>query len=259
MLLQTDHLTVCFHPQTVLRDISFGIAPGETVAIIGESGCGKTVLLKNLIGLIRPTDGVIRFDGQDITQLSDAELAQIRIRYGFVFQQAALFDSMTIEDNLLFPMIQHSKLPREQMSKTIRALLEEVGLSENVLTKKPAELSGGMRKRVGIARALVLNPEIMLYDEPTTGLDPIMTDVINKLMRQMGRDHDITSIIVTHDMSTVRDVATRVIMLYPIARLKPDENQILYDGDPCGIEQCSDPRVLDFVHGDGSSRLREGM
>ena len=212
--------------------------------------------MKNLIGLIRPTEGVIRFDGQDITQMSDADLARTRIRYGFVFQQAALFDSMTIEENLLFPMIQHSKQAREQMLETIHRLLDEVGLSQNVLTKKPAELSGGMRKRVGIARALVLSPEIMLYDEPTTGLDPIMTDVINKIMHQMGVDHDITSIIVTHDMSTVRNVATRVIMLYPTARLSSEEPQIFYDGDPREIEHCPDPRVLDFVHGDGSSRLR---
>ena len=170
---------------------------------------------------------------------------------------AALFDSMTIEENLLVPLVQHTKLPRQEMMERILRLLDEVGLSTNVLPKRPAELSGGMRKRVGIARALVLQPKIVLYDEPTTGLDPIMTDVINRLMAHMARIYEITSVIVTHDMTTVRNVADRVVMLYPTARLKRNEPQILFNGPAKTIERSRDPRIRDFVFGDGSSRLKE--
>jgi len=186
-LLKVEDLTVTFNTQNVLRNISFEISPGERLAIIGESGCGKTVLLKNLIGLIQPTRGRVLFEGTELGKLDEAELARIRINYGFVFQMAALFDSMTIEENLLFPMLQHTKQSRQTMMTTVLKLLDEVGLSSNVLSKRPAELSGGMRKRVGIARALVLQPKIVLYDEPTTGLDPIMTDVINRLMAKMAK------------------------------------------------------------------------
>lgn len=256
-LLRVDNLTVTFGLQNVLRNISFNVGAGETLAVIGESGCGKTVLLKNLIGLIPPTSGKIHFDGQEITSMNETELAAIRMHYGFVFQMAALFDSMTIEENLLFPMVQHTKQSRQEMMTTILRLLDEVGLSTNVLPKRPAELSGGMRKRVGIARALVLHPKIVLYDEPTTGLDPIMTDVINRLMAHMAKTYGITSIIVTHDMTTVRNVADRVIMLYPTARLKPKEAQILFDGPASEIEKSPEPRIHDFVFGDGTSRLRE--
>lgn len=241
----------------MLRNLTFDIARGETVAIIGESGCGKTVLLKNLIGLIRPTSGAIRFEGRNIPDLAEDELARTRTRYGFVFQQAALFDSMTILQNLMFPKVQHTQETQEEILETVKKLVTEVGLPMNVLEKKPAELSGGMRKRVGIARALVMNPELMLYDEPTTGLDPIMTDVINELMLRTAREHPVTSIIVTHDMSTVRKVANRVIMLYPLTHLAPDEPQVLFDGPSNQIEQCTDPRVRDFISGNGTSRIRE--
>ena len=256
-ILQVEHVSVQFGRLRVLRDLTFSVAKGETLAIIGESGCGKTVLLKNLIGLIHPTSGRICFDGLDIPELADDELANVRRRYGFVFQQAALFDSMTVEQNLLFSKVQHTEEPYEESLEGVKKLLGEVGLRENVLPKRPAELSGGMRKRVGLARALVLNPELMLYDEPTTGLDPIMTDVINELMVRTAHEHAVTSVIVTHDMSTVRKVADRVIMLYPLGRLHADEPQILYDGDADKIELCTDSRVQNFIHGNGRSRLAE--
>ncbi len=256
-ILAIRKLTVRFGRQTVLRDLNFTVARGETVAIIGESGCGKTVLLKNIIALQRPTFGHVLFDGQDLSRMTEDNLAKERTRFGFVFQQAALFDSMTIQQNLAFPRVQHTKETEADVLTVIRKLLQEVGLKENVLSRKPAELSGGMRKRVGLARALVMNPEMMLYDEPTTGLDPIMTDVINELILRTSVEHPVTSVVVTHDMSTVRKVADRVIMLYPLARLRDDEPQILFDGKPEAMDACPDIRVRQFITGDGADRMKE--
>ena len=216
-LLEAEGLHVDFGRQVVLRNIDLCIHPGETVAIIGESGCGKTVLLKSLIGLQRPTRGTIRFDGRDLAALHERELTRQRRRIGFVFQQAALFDSMTVAQNVAFPLREHSKKRPDQVREIVLARLAEVGLPEGVVTKKPAELSGGMRKRVGLARALALEPEAILYDEPTTGLDPIMSDVINELILHTCNTRNVTSIVVTHDMRTARRVAHRVIMLYPAA------------------------------------------
>lgn len=256
-LLRIEGLHVCFGRQTVLRDINLDIRRGETVAILGESGCGKTVLLKTIVGLQRPSMGRVLFDGRNLQQLAAAELARQRTRFGFVFQQAALFDSMTIGENIAFPLRQHTDMSRERIAEVVLRRLAEVGLPESVLTKKPGELSGGMRKRVGLARALALEPEVMLYDEPTTGLDPIMSDVINELMLRTRSAHSVTSIIVTHDMRTAVKVADRVVMLYPLARLEPGERQILYDGPPQAIEEAADIRVIQFVRGEAGERLME--
>lgn len=257
VLLEVDQLTVAFGRQVVLRDLSLKIRRGETVAILGESGCGKTVLLKTLVALQRPTRGRVIFDGQDLFQLSPAELARQRIRMGFVFQQAALFDSMTIGENIAFPLRQHRQMSEEEIQAVVRARTAEVGLPESVLKKKPGEISGGMRKRVGLARALALEPELMLYDEPTTGLDPIMSDVINELILRTRRQHPVTSVLVTHDMRTALKVADRIIMLYPLARLRAGESQILYDGPASQIEQAADKRVIQFVRGEAGERLME--
>ena len=256
-LLRVRGLHVQFGPQTVLRDLNFSIPRGQTVAIIGESGCGKTVLLKSLIGLIKPTSGTAEFDGQNLQKLSDKELVQQRIRFGYLFQNAALFDSMTIGQNVAFPLRQHKRSNDAEVQEVVLARLAEVGLPDSVVVKKPAELSGGMRKRVGLARALVLNPELMLYDEPTTGLDPIMADVINELIMSTRRTHLVTSLVVTHDMRTARKVADRVLMLYPLSRLEPDEAQIVYDGPPSELDNCRDKRVRQFVHGEAGQRLME--
>ncbi len=256
-LLRIEGLHVRFGRQTVLRDINLDIRRGETVAILGESGCGKTVLLKTIVGLQRPSMGRVLFDGRNLQQLAAAELARQRTRFGFVFQQAALFDSMTIGENIAFPLRQHTDMSRERIAEVVLRRLAEVGLPESVLTKKPGELSGGMRKRVGLARALALEPEVMLYDEPTTGLDPIMSDVINELMLRTRAAHSVTSIIVTHDMRTAVKVADRVVMLYPLARLEPGERQILYDGPPQAIEEAADIRVIQFVRGEAGERLME--
>lgn len=256
-LVRLEGVDIIFGQNHVLRDIEIDIPRGQTVAVIGESGCGKTVLLKTIIGLLSPDSGTVTFDGHDLAKLSDKELTRQRIRFGFVFQQAALFDSMTIAQNVAFPLRQHSSKSMAEIREIVIARLAEVGLSENILSKKPAELSGGMRKRVGLARALALEPEIMLYDEPTTGLDPIMSDVINELILNTRRQHPVTSIVVTHDMRTAKKVADRAIMLYPTARLEPGEPQILYDGPADEIEHADDARVTQFVRGEARERLME--
>jgi len=248
---------VAFEGHLVLQNIHLQIPRGQTLAVIGESGCGKTVLLKTLIGLIRPSRGQVLFDGLNLSRLGEKDLTRQRKRFGFLFQQAALFDSMTVYQNVAFPLRQHTGKTEEEIQEIVLARLAEVGLSPKILTKYPAELSGGMRKRVGLARALVLEPEVMLYDEPTTGLDPIMSDVINELILAVRQRHPVTSIVVTHDMRTAQKTADRVVMLYPLARLRPREAQILYDGPPDQMEKSSDPRVRDFVRGEATERLLE--
>ncbi|MDR2704697.1 MAG: ATP-binding cassette domain-containing protein [Planctomycetaceae bacterium] len=246
-ILQAENLSIRFGSNSVLRDIDFSVFKGETIAIIGESGCGKTVLLKTLIGLNEPDNGRILFDSNDLNKLSYFDLARIRTRYGFVFQQAALFDSMTIRENIAFSLVQHTTKSKKEINEIVERLVNEVGLSPQVLDKKPAELSGGMRKRVGFARALALEPELILYDEPTTGLDPIMSNVINELMIETHTRYNVTSIMVTHDMKSACKVAGRIIMLYPIAKLKESEPQIIFDGTIEELKISKDQRVQQFL------------
>lgn len=250
-------LSVQFGNQQVLRDINLSVPRGQTLAIIGESGCGKTVLLKTLIGLVRPTAGRVEFDHGDIAELNDRALTELRVRYGFVFQNAALFDSMTVGQNVAFPLRQHRSYTPAEIKEIVHERLAEVGLPDSIVEKKPAELSGGMRKRVGLARALVLDPELMLYDEPTTGLDPIMSDVINELILRTRRRYTVTSIVVTHDMRTARKVADRVVMLYPLARRRTNDPQVLFDGPPSQLERSEDRLVTQFVRGEARDRLME--
>lgn len=256
-MVELRQVDVVFGRVQVLRDINLVLPRGQTLVVIGESGCGKTVLLKTIIGLLRPTRGQVLFDGKDLAKMTEAELTHERIRFGFVFQGSALFDSMTIGQNVGFPLREHRRSSPAQLHEAVVSRLAEVGLPESIIDKKPAELSGGMRKRVGLARALALSPELILYDEPTTGLDPIMSDVINELIVRTRSQYSVTSVVVTHDMRTARKVGDRVIMLYPTSRLEPDEPQIVFDGSSGSIEQSSDPRVTQFVHGEAGERLME--
>ncbi len=257
-LIEVDNLRVEFDGHVILSDITRSITRGQTVAVIGESGCGKTVFMKTLVGLIKPTRGHILFDGVDLSQLSPAELAQVRRRFGFVFQHAALFDSMNIFDNVAFPIRQNEPDTDEnEVRQRVRQHLIEVGLPEEVARKFPAEISGGMQKRVGLARALVLKPELIVYDEPTTGLDPIMSDVINELILNTRRTYPVTSVVVTHDMHTARKVSDRVMMFFPRRMLDEGQSQILFDGPPSGLEHADDRRVRQFVRGEAGDRIRE--
>ncbi|MFP6670601.1 MAG: ABC transporter ATP-binding protein [Pirellulaceae bacterium] len=257
LMLSIQGLGISFGAHEVLRNINLQVPRGQTLAIIGESGCGKTVLLKALIQLIEPTTGKVFFDGQDLSTLNMHELAKQRTRFGFIFQQAALFDSMTIGQNVAFPLLQHTDLSEAEIQQRVLDQLADVGLPDSVIDKKPAELSGGMRKRVGVARALMLNPELVLYDEPTTGLDPIVSDVINELILRSRRRYCVTSIVVTHDMRTARKVADRVVMLYPTSRLSVDEPQVIFDGPPSELDRTEDRRVVQFVRGEAGARLME--
>lgn len=253
--LELQHVSVEFAGNRVLQDIHVSIRRGQTVGIIGESGCGKTVTLKLIIGLLQPTQGRVRFDGRYLDELSDKEMTQQRLRFGFLFQGAALFDSLTVYENVAFSLREQGHLSPSQIREVVLHRLQEVGLPPGVELRKPAQLSGGMKKRVGLARALVVDPEVMLYDEPTTGLDPIMSDVINELILQTRRRRPVTGIVVTHDMRTVQKVADRVIMFYPLARLRPGEPQILFDGPPETLHTCEDSRVRQFIEGQAQERL----
>jgi phospholipid/cholesterol/gamma-HCH transport system ATP-binding protein len=246
-LVELDRVSVRFGTQPVLRDVSLSIHRGETLLVIGESGCGKTVLLKLVVGLLPPTAGRVVLEGRDLADRPPADLIGVRRRFGFLFQGAALFDSLTVYENVAYPLRALHSLAEADIRSRVMERLKEVGLADTAATKMPAELSGGMRKRVGLARALALDPEVMLYDEPTTGLDPVMTELINELILQTRERRPVTSVIVTHEMKTVRRVADRVAMLYPLARLGPDDPQVIYDGPAAGLEAAPDTRVRRFV------------
>lgn len=256
-VIELRRLSRAFGSHPVLRDISLAVHPGETVAVIGESGCGKSVLLKLIIGMLDPTGGDVNWFGKSLKQRREAEVHRDRLRFGYLFQSAALFDSLTVFENIAFGLRQNTRMTDSQITQIVHDRLKDVGLTLTAASKKPAELSGGMKKRVGLARALALNPEIVLYDEPTTGLDPIMTDVINELILRTRERQPVSSIVVTHEMSTVRKVADRVVMLYPLSRLRPEESQIVFAGTADDAFSTPDPRVSQFVHGQARERLME--
>lgn len=235
------NLTKKFGEKLVLDNISLSIEKGKTTVIIGPSGCGKTVLLKHLIVLLRPTSGDVYLDQQRIDNLNEDELNQVRTRYGFLFQGGALFDSISVFENIIFPITQHYKITDwGEIDALVKNKLSMVGL-DGFQGFYPAKLSGGEKKRVALARAIALNPEIILYDEPTTGLDPIRSDVINELILKLQKELGITSVVVTHDMTSAYKIADRIIMLH--------KGKILADGDADYIRNHPHPVVQQFIHG----------
>lgn len=256
-LLELKNVSRQFKRQHVLRDINLQVHSGETLVLIGESGCGKSVTTKLLAGMLNPTRGDVFWEGTNVSSFSAEDLRRKRLKIGYLFQSAALFDSMTVYENVAFGLHQNTDLKERQIRDIVSSRLVDVGLSIDVSRKKPSELSGGMRKRVGLARALAIAPDIIIYDEPTTGLDPVMSDVINELILTIRDRRPVTSIVVTHDMHTVRKVADRIVMLYPLARLQPDESQVIFEGTADEAFHAEDARVYSFVHGDASQRLQE--
>jgi len=237
-IIRIEGLHKRFGDRKALEDINLEIYPGEIMVIMGPSGCGKTVLLKHLIGLLRPDAGEVVVDGQRISSLGEGELNRLRQRIGIVFQTSALFDSMTVGENVAFPLRQHRRLPEAEIQRLVREKLEMVGMAgtENLF---PSELSGGMRKRVAIARAVILNPEILLYDEPTAGLDPIMSRIIDELILRLRGDLGVTSLVVTHDLHTAFSVADRIAVL--------DEGRIIEVGTREEIQNSKNPIVVRFL------------
>lgn len=245
-------INVCksFDGHKVLDNLNLNIRDGETTVIIGRSGCGKSVLLKHMIGLLKPDSGHVLINGKDTTRMDEKELNEIRMKFGMLFQGAALFDSLTILENVGFAMLEHTNATKEEIAKGVKECLALVGLKD-IEDKKPAELSGGMRKRVGLARAILLRPQIILYDEPTTGVDPIMGDSINDLIVKLHTKLNVTSIAVTHDMTSAYKIADRITMLY--------NGKIIADGKPDDIKNTHDPIVKQFITGAGTGPITEGI
>jgi phospholipid/cholesterol/gamma-HCH transport system ATP-binding protein len=256
-VLELRGVSVDFGSQKVLQDISFKVDRGETLALIGESGCGKSVTTKLLAGLLEPTRGEVRWDGRPVHSRSAREMHRDRLRFGYLFQGAALFDSMNVYENVAFGLRENTKLKESQIRDVVLERLREVGLASTVAEKRPSDLSGGMKKRVGLARALAMSPDVVFYDEPTTGLDPVMSDVINELILQTQAHRKVTSVVVTHDMNTVRRVADRVVMLYPLSRVTVGQPQVIFEGTSETAFESGDVRVSSFVRGEAGARLKE--
>ena len=250
LMIEITDLTKAFNDHLVLNGVNLTIKTGETMVVIGRSGCGKSVLLKHIIGLLKPDRGSVLIDAVEITKLSGRSLDEIRKKFGMLFQGAALFDSMTVEENVGFPLREHTTMDRQAVARRVQECLSLVGL-EQVEDLHPAELSGGMRKRVGLARALAMHPEIILYDEPTTGVDPIMGDIINDLMISLRDRLRVTSVLVTHDMRSAYKVADRIAMLY--------NGTIVELGSPDQIRSCANPVVQQFIRGDAAGPIQEGL
>jgi len=242
-LIELKHIFKRFGWLEVLNDISLEIEAGKCLVIIGASGSGKSVMLKNIVGLLKPDRGEVWFSGQRIDNLPERPLMKVRQRFGFLFQQGALFDSINVAQNVAFPLAQHTNKKPDEIADIVKQKLRMVGLPD-VANKMPAELSGGQRKRVALARAIALDPEVILYDEPTTGLDPIRSDVINELILKLQHELHVTSIVVTHDMNSAFKVADRIVMLF--------EGKLIFDGTSEEVRNSDDDRVKRFVLGEAS-------
>jgi phospholipid/cholesterol/gamma-HCH transport system ATP-binding protein len=239
-MIEVRDLKKNFGPQTILEGMSFLIEEGESLVIIGRSGGGKSVLLKHIIGLLKPDSGSVLIDGEDITHMDERSLIRVRSRFGMVFQGAALFDSLNVAENVAFAFRRERKFTEKEIARKVAEVLDMVELP-GVEKKKPSELSGGMRKRVGLARAIIYQPQILLYDEPTTGLDPIVSDSIDKLIIRVAERLKVTTIVVTHDMRSARRVGHRIVMLH--------NKKIYANGTPEDIFSSTDPVVQQFING----------
>ncbi|HOO37077.1 MAG TPA: ABC transporter ATP-binding protein [Deltaproteobacteria bacterium] len=239
-MIKISNLTKTFKGQHVLDKLCLELPQGKITVIIGPTGTGKSVLLKHILGLIKPDSGQILIDGQDISTLDGAALNEVRRKFGVCFQDAALFDSMNVAENIGFPFAMHTHLTKDEIAHEVANLLKEVGLS-GIESKMPSQLSGGMRKRVGLARALAMNPKILLFDEPTTGLDPVMTSAINALIRDVQRKSQATSLVISHDIEGAFELADYMAMIF--------QGRIVFDGDPEAFKNTTDPLVRQFVEG----------
>lgn len=248
-MIEVCDLEKSFGSHKILERVSFRIERGESVVIIGRSGGGKSVLLKHLIALLKPDSGQVHIDGEDIVPLNERQLLRVRRKFGMLFQGAALFDSMSVAENIAFAFRREGVLPEEEIARKVAHVLDLVDLP-GIETKNPSELSGGMRKRVGLARAIVYQPQIVLYDEPTTGLDPIASDSIDKLILRVRDRLEVTSVVVTHDMRSARRLGQRILMLH--------ESHIYAEGKPEEIFNSKDPIVKQFVEGT-SEPVTEGI
>lgn len=249
-LIRLEDVWKSFNGLKVLQGINIRVRKGETFIIMGESGTGKSVILKHMIGLLKPDKGHVFFGDAEVSDMGDEDLAKLRERFGMVFQGAALFDSMTVAENVAFGLRRHTDYSDEKIMGIVREKLRLVGLS-GVESKMPAELSGGMKKRVGIARAIAMDPEVILYDEPTAGLDPIMSDVINELILRVQKNTRATSVVVTHDLTSAYKIATEIGML--------KDGVLAEIGTPSQIRNTKNPYVSQFIHGEARERIEEMM
>jgi phospholipid/cholesterol/gamma-HCH transport system ATP-binding protein len=239
-MIEIINLCKHFNGNQVLKNLSLNIESGETTVVIGRSGGGKSVLLKHIVGLMKPDSGQVLIDGVDVSKMNGDELNRFRMKFGMLFQGSALFDSLNVGENVGFALYEHSDMATSAIDKRVKECLAMVGL-KNIEHLKPAELSGGMKKRVGLARAVCVNPGIILYDEPTTGVDPIMGDVINHLIRELHDRLKTTSIAVTHDMVSAYKIANKIAMLY--------DGKIVFKGTPDEIKNSDNPVVRQFITG----------
>lgn len=249
-MLEAKGLSKSFKGRVVLNDLSLQVRRGETLVIIGRSGCGKSVFLKHVIGILQPDEGRVIVDGIDVGTLSVKALNQLRMRFGMLFQGSALFDSMTVGENVGFGLIEHTALSAKAIHERVEESLEMVGL-KGIQELKPSELSGGMKKRVALARAICIRPEILLYDEPTTGLDPIMADAINELIIRLHDRLKVTSVAVTHDMKSAYKIATRIAMMY--------QGRIIQTGTPDEIRDSKDRIVQQFITGSATGPITDAQ
>lgn len=238
-MIQIVDLHKTFGDHKVLTGINLTVPEGSTCVILGGSGSGKTVLMKHMIGLLKPDQGQVIVDGQDIVPLGDAEIEQVRRKFGMVFQAAALFDSMNVYENVAFPLHEHTKFPEEKIHEIVRSKLDIMGLPASVESKYPSDLSGGMRKRVGLARAVVMEPKIVLYDEPTTGLDPITTDYVDEMILAAQEKLKVTSVVISHDIASAFNVADYIAFL--------SKGLIVEFGPPEQLRATTNPVVQNFL------------